>query len=113
MKRLLIILVLHHGSALYDAWTTQRLVSSGGRELNPAIRSFAKSPSIYLVVQGDVLIADFLCIRRSKFCKVASSLVTSEHLAFGLRNQFGVIPKQNSINAAYEKADQLRNGSTR
>ncbi len=43
--------IAQSGAATFDAWSTRRVVSNGGQELNPMLRPFAGNDSIYAAVQ--------------------------------------------------------------
>ncbi len=50
-----------HGAATFDAWSTRRVIHSGlGRELNPMLRPFANSNSLYAAVQVGPALLNFV-----------------------------------------------------
>jgi hypothetical protein len=61
---------IEHGAATFDAWSTRRAIQSGvGREMNPMLRPFANSGSLY----GAVQVAPFL------FDMLAKHMLHSSH----------------------------------
>lgn len=57
-------MVLGHGTAAFDAWTTRQAVSGGyGVESDPTQRPFASSGAIYATTQVTPLIMDFVAHR--------------------------------------------------
>jgi hypothetical protein len=55
------LMVLAHGTAAFDAWTTRRAVSGGfGVEGDPMQRPFANSGAIYATTQVTPLLMDLL-----------------------------------------------------
>lgn len=61
--------IAQSSAATFDAWSTRRVVSRGGEELNPMLRPFAGNASIYAVVQVTPLLLDY----------VSHRMMTSEH----------------------------------
>jgi hypothetical protein len=58
------LMVLGHGTAAFDAWTTRQAVSGGyGVESDPTQRPFASSGAIYATTQVTPLIMDFVAHR--------------------------------------------------
>jgi hypothetical protein len=50
-----------HAAATFDAWSTRRAISSGqAQEMNPLLRPFAHSNSLYVAVQASPALMDFL-----------------------------------------------------
>jgi hypothetical protein len=49
-----------HGAAAFDAWSTRRSLSNGGRELNPLMKPFAHSNAIYAATQVGPVLFDYL-----------------------------------------------------
>jgi hypothetical protein len=49
-----------HAAAGFDAWTTRHNISSGSIELNPILKPFANSNSIYPVLQVGPTLMDFV-----------------------------------------------------
>jgi hypothetical protein len=55
------LMILGHGSAAFDAWTTRRVIGGGyGVEADPLERPFAHSGAIYATTQVTPLIMDFV-----------------------------------------------------
>ena len=71
MKTWILILLLH-GSATFDAWTTNQLMNhrppgwGSTRELNPLLRPWAGKKSLYPVVNLTVLPLDIWLLKRPK-----------------------------------------------
>jgi hypothetical protein len=87
--------ITQHGAATFDAWSTRRVISSGqGQELNPVLRPFAGSGSLYAVMQVGPVAFDYLgrrmktsqheWVRRTWWVPQAVSTVFS--LASGVHN---------------------------
>jgi hypothetical protein len=58
------LMVLDHGTAAFDAWTTRRAISGGyGVEGDPFQRPFAHSGAIYATTQVTPVVMDFLAHR--------------------------------------------------
>jgi hypothetical protein len=55
--------IAQSGAATFDAWSTRRVVSRGGQELNPMLRPFSGNASIYAVVQVTPLLLDYVSHR--------------------------------------------------
>lgn len=51
---------MQHGSAIFDAWSTRRAVRSGAPELNPLVRPFAGSVTVYPALQLMPLATDYI-----------------------------------------------------
>lgn len=55
------LLILGHGAAAFDAWTTRRVIGGGyGVEADPLQRPFAHSGAIYATTQVTPVIMDFV-----------------------------------------------------
>ncbi len=53
--------IAQHSAAVFDAWSTRRVVSNGwGREANPLLRPFAGSGALYAAIHVAPAIQDFL-----------------------------------------------------
>jgi len=94
MAKAILILLLNHGGATFDAWSTRRLMGrySGIYEMNPIERPFAGSSALYLTSQGDAIIADVLMLHKwtNRKPKVASDILEaasfSSHAYSGVHN---------------------------
>jgi len=92
--KVLLILLLNHGAATFDAWSTRYMASRypGGYEANPLERPFVNSNALYLTSQVDATIADFLFLHKWKNRKlqIAASLfeggTSSGHIYAGIHN---------------------------
>ena len=50
-----------HSAATFDAWSTRRAITHGaGEELNPTLKPFAHSGSLYVAVQASPALMDYL-----------------------------------------------------
>jgi hypothetical protein len=58
-----LLLVAQHGAASFDAYTTRYAVGHGAVEMDPLMRPFASSPSIYVVSQVTPAVLDLLTRR--------------------------------------------------
>lgn len=56
----LILSVIQHGAATFDAYSTRQAIASGAREDDPLMRPFAHSPAIYFASQVSPLALDYL-----------------------------------------------------
>ena len=94
------LMVLDHGTAAFDAWTTRRAISGGyGVEGDPLQRPFAHSGAIYATTQVTPVIMDFLAhqmmrsshpmIRKAWWVPQAASASVS--LGAGIHN-YSVVP---------------------
>jgi hypothetical protein len=52
-----------HGAALLDAWSTRDVLRAGGRELDPMVRPFAHSPTLYPALQVAPFAVDYFAAR--------------------------------------------------
>ncbi len=92
--KVFLILLLNHGAATFDAWSTRYLVGQNlvGLEANPLERPFVHSNVLYLTNQGDAVIADILELHKWKKRKLRiasdffATLVFSGHLYSGIHN---------------------------
>jgi hypothetical protein len=55
--------IAQSGAATFDAWSTRRVVSSGGQEINPMLRPFAGNASLYAAIQVAPLALDYVSHR--------------------------------------------------
>jgi len=87
------LILAMHGSATFDAWSTNRQINSAapgrrGVEHNPLLRPFAGKPSMYIAVNLPLVAVDIWMLKRPKSrlpMIVAGSLVASS-TTFGIRN---------------------------
>ena len=96
MKPLVIILsLLAHSSATFDAASTCRVVRAGtGRELNPEYAWASHSPAMYAAIQDKAVIADvlFSLARRRQSPRLRTIAIwlaagtTAVHLVAGANN---------------------------
>jgi len=65
--KIFLVLVLNHGAAAFDAWTTRQLVRyPGGGEANPLERPFVHSAALYFTSQPDAFLADYLLLKHAR-----------------------------------------------
>jgi hypothetical protein len=53
-------MVLEHGAAAFDAYSTREAISRGAKEEDPIMRPFAHSPAIYAAIQVGPVLLDVL-----------------------------------------------------
>ncbi len=59
--------IAQHSAAAFDAWSTRRALSAGGRyEADPLMRPLAKSPAIYGAIQAGPVVLDYIGRRMSR-----------------------------------------------
>ncbi len=57
------VAAVQHAAVGFDAWSTRYSVSKGGRELDPLMRPFANSNSLYPVMQAGPVALDYVSLR--------------------------------------------------
>ena len=62
----LILSIVQHSAATFDAYSTRQAVSAGASEADPLMRPFAQSPAIYVAIQGGPLILDYVARRMQR-----------------------------------------------
>jgi hypothetical protein len=62
----LILSVVQHGAATFDAYSTRQAVTSGAQEADPFMRPFAQSPAIYIAIQGAPVVLDYAARRMQR-----------------------------------------------
>jgi hypothetical protein len=62
----LILSIIQHSAAGFDAFSTRQAISSGAREVDPMMRPFAQSPAIYAAIQGGPVMLDFVARRMQR-----------------------------------------------
>jgi hypothetical protein len=65
----LALMVLEHGAAAFDAYSTREAISRGAKEEDPLMRPFAHSPAIYAAIQVGPVLLDVLArhMQRSQY----------------------------------------------
>ncbi|HXN98773.1 MAG TPA: hypothetical protein VN881_06835 [Candidatus Acidoferrales bacterium] len=65
----LTLMVLEHGAAAFDAYSTRDAISRGAKEEDPLMRPFAHSPAIYAAIQVGPVLLDVLArhMQRSQY----------------------------------------------
>lgn len=53
------LMAAEHGAALLDAWSTRQVLQQGGRELDPLVRPFAHSATLYPALQATPFAVDY------------------------------------------------------
>jgi hypothetical protein len=68
-RNCLVLSVLEHGAATFDAYSTRQAISRGAVEGDPLMRPFAHSPAIYAALQVGPVLFDLLArhMQRSQF----------------------------------------------
>jgi len=62
----LALMVLEHGAAAFDAYSTRDAISHGAKEEDPLMRPFAHSPAIYAAIQVGPVLFDVLARRMQR-----------------------------------------------
>jgi hypothetical protein len=62
----LILTIVQHSAATFDAYSTRQAVSAGASEADPLMRPFAQSPAIYFAIQGGPIILDYAARRMQR-----------------------------------------------
>ena len=62
----LALMVLEHGAAAFDAYSTRDAISNGAKEEDPLMRPFAHSPAIYAAIQVGPVLFDLLARRMQR-----------------------------------------------
>lgn len=62
----LLLSMVQHGAATFDAYSTRQAIAKGGVERDPLMRPFAHSPAIYAAVQVGPGILDFVSRRMQR-----------------------------------------------
>jgi len=55
----LILSMVQHGAAAFDAYSTRQAIASGAHECDPFMRPFAQSPGIYAAIQAGPVALDY------------------------------------------------------
>ena len=55
-----------HSASAFDAWTTNRAIANGGQELNPLLKPFAGTNSLYPVMQIGPAVTDYVGFRMKR-----------------------------------------------
>ena len=62
----LILSIVQHSAATFDAYSTRQAVTSGAQEADPFMRPFAQSPAIYIAIQGAPVLLDYAARRMQR-----------------------------------------------
>jgi hypothetical protein len=62
----LILSIVQHSAATFDAYSTRQAVSTGAVEADPLMRPFAQSPAIYFAIQTGPLVLDYAARRMQR-----------------------------------------------
>lgn len=57
------LMAAEHGAAVLDAWSTRQVLQQGGRELDPLVRPFAHSATLYPALQITPIAVDYLAAK--------------------------------------------------
>ena len=57
------LMAAEHGAAVLDAWSTRQVLQQGGRELDPLVRPFAHSASVYPALQVTPVAVDYFAAK--------------------------------------------------
>lgn len=57
------LLAAEHGAAVLDAWSTRQVLQQGGRELDPLVRPFAHSATLYPALQVTPVAVDYFAAK--------------------------------------------------
>jgi hypothetical protein len=62
----LVLMILEHSAAAFDAYSTRGAISRGAKEEDPMMRPFAHSPAIYAAIQVGPALLDVLARRMQR-----------------------------------------------
>ncbi|HXX19081.1 MAG TPA: hypothetical protein VEJ46_06730 [Candidatus Acidoferrum sp.] len=62
----LILSMVQHSAAAFDAYSTRQAIASGAHESDPFMRPFAQSPGIYAAIQAGPLALDYAARRMQR-----------------------------------------------
>lgn len=57
------LIAAEHGAAVLDAWSTRQVLQEGGRELDPLVRPFAHSATLYPALQVTPFAVDYFAAK--------------------------------------------------
>jgi hypothetical protein len=57
------LMAAEHGAAVLDAWSTRQVLQQGGRELDPLVRPFAHSATLYPTLQVTPFAVDYFAAK--------------------------------------------------
>lgn len=57
------LMAAEHGAAVLDAWSTRQVLQQGGRELDPLVRPFAHSATLYPALQVTPVAVDYFAAK--------------------------------------------------
>ncbi|MGA7852826.1 MAG: hypothetical protein WCA15_05825 [Candidatus Acidiferrales bacterium] len=88
----LALLIVQHGAAAFDAYSTRQAVGHGAVEDDPLMRPFASSPAIYVATQVGPVIFDLLArhMQRSEYPMVRRLWWMPQSMSAGLSIFSGV-----------------------
>ncbi len=93
MKAKLLLMLALHGSASFDAWSTNRWITGGppnvrGGEVNPLYRPFAGSKKMFVAANVAMLPLDIWLLsgKKPKAAKIASVSVAGFQSSMAIRN---------------------------
>jgi hypothetical protein len=84
--------IVEHGAAGFDAYSTRQAVGHGAMEQDPLMRPFAGSPAIYVATQVGPLLFDLLAhhMQHSEYALVRRSWWMPQSLSAGISIFSGV-----------------------
>jgi hypothetical protein len=89
MWKTIFLIGLLHGSATFDAWTTNRVINAlPCQERNPIYRPFAGKPTMYVATNLAVVPIDIWLLsgRRKKLARVVAVVVTGWQMRATVKN---------------------------
>jgi hypothetical protein len=100
-KQWLVLSIVQHGAAAFDAYSTREAVSRGAVEDDPMMRPFAHSGAIYAAIQAGPVVLDFVARRMQhsengfirKMWWMPQSVSTAGFLFSGVHN-LGVVRQE-------------------
>jgi hypothetical protein len=89
MWKSIVLIALLHGSATFDAWTTNRLMGNyPARELNPIYRPFAGKPTMYVALNVAMVPLDIWLLsgKKKKLARIVAGATVGFEAGCGIRN---------------------------
>ena len=65
-RKWLMLSIVQHSAAAFDAYSTRQAISSGAHEVDPMMRPFAQSPGIYAAIQAGPVLLDYAARRMQR-----------------------------------------------
>jgi len=93
MWKTILLIVALHGSATFDAWSTNHLINGrppgwDTHELNPLLKPFAGKRSMYVAVNLPLVPLDIWLVKRpkSKRAQIVAGAFSASSMGFAIRN---------------------------